>query len=249
MVLERVRRAWEELGRRDPLWAVLTWPGKRGNRWEPDEFFAIGESDVSQLMGHIESLGHSLLRRRALDFGCGVGRMTQPLASRFEEVWGVDIAPSMIESARRFNRYGDRCKYRVNDSEDLRCFSDDTFDFVLSHLTLQHMPPDCAKQYLREFLRVLVPGGLVVFQMAGEPTRERPRGVALVRRWLRWFVPEGLIGMYRRIRYGHLIDMYGIPREKMVGFLEENGARVLEVQADTSAGGGWTSFRYFVSKA
>jgi len=246
MELERLQRAWDDLGRDDPLWGILTWPGKRGNRWGADEFFATGESDVQQVMSHVDSLGRDFARRRALDFGCGVGRMTQPLARYFDEVCGVDIAPSMIDWAERFNGYGERCTYRVNKSNDLGCFPHGTFDFVLSHLTLQHMPPECAKAYVREFLRVLSPEGLLVFQMAGEPTARRPRPVALVRRCVRGAIPEGLIRLCRKLRYGHLIDMHGIPREEMVAFLEGNGGLILDVQQDTSAGGGWTSFRYWV---
>ena len=47
-----------------------------------------------------------------LDIGCGVGRLTQALSSRFDECWGVDIAPSMIESANKLNRCPDRCPAR-----------------------------------------------------------------------------------------------------------------------------------------
>ncbi len=53
----------------------------------------------------------SFPKRRALDFGCGVGRLTQALARHFNIVDGVDIAPSMIELANQFNRSGGRCRY------------------------------------------------------------------------------------------------------------------------------------------
>jgi len=248
MDLKHLQRNWDDLGRADPLWAVLTWPGKRGKRWDPEEFFAVGAAEIEALLRHIESLPVEVQRRKALDFGCGVGRLTQPLTEHFQEVWGVDIAPSMIELAGKYNRYGDRCKYRVNDSDDLRLFADATFDFVHSHLTLQHMHPHLARGYIREFIRVLAPGGLLVFQMAGEPTVTRRGPVRTLRRCVRRVIPEGVIRLCRRIRYGHLIDMYGIPREQMVEFLEGNGALVLDVQADTSAGGGWTSHRYWATK-
>jgi hypothetical protein len=40
------------------------------------------------------------------------------------------------------------------------------------------------------------------------------------------------------------IDMCGMPREEVIALLEESGATVLEVEEDTGAGSGWTSFRY-----
>jgi ubiquinone/menaquinone biosynthesis C-methylase UbiE len=246
--LRHLQRTWNDLGRTDPLWAVLTAPDKRGNRWELGQFFATGVGEIDALMRYIESLGLSLPKRKALDFGCGVGRLTQPLADHFHEVWGVDIAPSMIELAREYNRHGDRCKYHVNDKGNLSFFPDQSFDLVFSLLTLQHMPPEYAKAYIREFLRVLRPGGLLVFQMAGEQTAVRTGPAVSLRRFFRWLIPEPVIRAYRKLRYRHLIEMYGIARGEMVAFLEENGARVLDVQQDTSAGGGWTSFRYFALK-
>jgi SAM-dependent methyltransferase len=248
MDLKHLQRNWDDLGRTDPLWAVLTWPGKRGKRWDPQDFFAIGRREIEALIRYMDSLPIDVQRRKALDFGCGVGRLTQPLAEHFDEVWGVDIAPSMIELAGRYNRHGDRCQYRVNDSDDLQLFADETFDFVFSHLTLQHMDPRLAKGYIRDFLRVLVPGGLLIFQMAGEPTATRRGPARALRRLVRRLIPDRLMTAGRKLRYGHLIDMYGTKREDVLRFLDDNGARVVDVREDTSAGGGWTSFRYCAAK-
>jgi len=64
-----------------------------------------------------------------------------------------------------------------------------------------------------------------------------------------WFIPDAAIAAYRKRRYGHLIDMYGIPKEHMVAAIEQSGGRVLEAVSNTSAGGGWSSFRYCACKA
>ncbi|HEX8929982.1 MAG TPA: class I SAM-dependent methyltransferase, partial [Actinomycetota bacterium] len=45
---------------------------------------------------------------------------------------------------------------------DLAIFGDDRFDLVCSLLVLQHVRPGYARAYLREFLRVLRPGGVLV---------------------------------------------------------------------------------------
>ncbi len=80
MELKRLQRNWDNLGRTDPLWAVLTDPEKKGNRWQLAEFFATGVGEVSALLRWIEPVGVSLRRAKALDFGCDVGRLTQALA-------------------------------------------------------------------------------------------------------------------------------------------------------------------------
>ena len=120
MTLERLRRHWDLLGKKDPLWAVLALENKRGNRWRVDEFFATGQDEIEEVTKHMGALGVELDRRNALDFGCGVGRLTQALADRFEVVWGVDIAPSMIEQATRFDRHPGTCHYILNERADLR---------------------------------------------------------------------------------------------------------------------------------
>ena len=245
MRLKALQHVWEGLARRDPLWAVLTAPDKRGNRWDEAEFFATGVQAVEGILGHAESLDLTFGRGNALDFGCGVGRLTQALASHFDEVHGVDIAPSMIERARSHNRCGDRCTYHVNDRDDLSLFEDGAFDFVLSLITLQHMPPAHAARYLREFVRVLASGGVMVVQTAGEQISLSPGGL---RGLLRRAAPAPLLQAYRRLRQGHAIDMYGIPREEVVELLEANGATVVDVAEDPSAGGGWTSFLYCARK-
>lgn len=141
MDIKELQRNWDAFGKTDPLWAILTDPEKRGGKWDLDEFFKAGDDTINKIFKYIESIGINFRRGRALDFGCGVGRLTQPLTRYFNEVIGVDIAPSMIELARKYNRHGDRCKYYLNPDNDLRQFPDDSFDFIISIITLQHMKP------------------------------------------------------------------------------------------------------------
>ncbi|TMB93176.1 MAG: class I SAM-dependent methyltransferase [Chloroflexi bacterium] len=165
--LDRLQRAWDVAGKDDPFWSVLSVPEKQKNRWDVQEFLQTGVDEINGVMSHLHLLGISASRQRALDFGCGPGRLTQALASHFEQVDGVDISPSMIALAERLNQRPDRCHYHLNDRDDLRHFEDQTFDLVYSSITLQHVGPANARSYLKEFIRVLVPGGVLVFQLPG----------------------------------------------------------------------------------
>src|SRR5262249_32949517 len=81
----------------------------------------------------------------------------------FGEVWGIDVSPSMIDLARKYNP---RCKFHLNVTADLEYFPDRHFDLVYSFLVLQHLPNESLiYNYLREFIRVLRSGGLAVFQI------------------------------------------------------------------------------------
>jgi SAM-dependent methyltransferase len=183
MDLRGLEGVWNRLGRRDPYWAALTCEQKRDGRWSEEDFFRLGDEEIEARLRHAAERGWGVRRERALDFGCGAGRLTQALAARFASVDGVDIAPSMIELARRHNRHGDRCRYHVNGDPDLRMFPDGIFDFVYSTLVIQHIPPPYSSRYIRELIRVVAPGGLLVFQLPShrtpvEPSRDATSTVA-----------------------------------------------------------------------
>lgn len=182
MDFKLVRKHWDRLGERDALWAVLSVPAKKNGAWSQEEFFETGRREIDAVLAVAAQRGFDFPKRRALDFGCGVGRLTQALATRFEECDGVDVAPSMVRQATRLNRHANRCRYHLNQEPDLRLFPDGAFDFIYSVLVLQHMEPRFSKRYIREFLRVAGPGALVVFQLpshraVAEPAIGAPRSV------------------------------------------------------------------------
>jgi SAM-dependent methyltransferase len=168
--LGELQRQWDRFGREDPLWAILTAPGKRHGGWNPRDFFHSGEVEIARVMEKLQTTlkGINRVSGRALDFGCGVGRATQALCEYFDRVEGVDISAAMIKQADHYNRFGDRCIYHVNPAADLRMFGDAAFDFVYTAHVLQHMQPKYARAYVGEFFRIVRPGGLVVFQITTE---------------------------------------------------------------------------------
>ncbi|MBI2841163.1 MAG: class I SAM-dependent methyltransferase [Acidobacteria bacterium] len=126
---------------------------------------ATGVEEVDNILRETAELRIAVPPRRALDFGCGVGRLTQALCRHFDHCDGVDVATSMIAAARRIDAYPDRCSYHLNRSPDLRLFSEGSFSFIYSSLVLQHMHPDLACRYIRELIRVLAGDGVLVFQI------------------------------------------------------------------------------------
>ncbi len=154
-------RQWEEMAHLDPLFAILTEKAKQFGRWDTEEFFASGRKEIDELM---EARGFSKGDNgRALDFGCGVGRLSKALRAYFGEVTGVDIAEGMIDLARR---HAPRCRFILNRHEDLSLFENDSFDFIYSNIVLQHQPTQIlARRYIGEFIRIIKPRGIIVFQM------------------------------------------------------------------------------------
>jgi SAM-dependent methyltransferase len=243
MNVKDLQRDWDAFGKSDALWAILTQPGKRG-RWQLEEFFQTGVREIAGLFEYLDSLGVRLKRGKALDFGCGVGRLTQALSDHFEEVHGVDIAPSMIELAKRYNRHGSRCLHHVNASPSLDLFPDGTFDLVYSNITLQHIEPEYCARYLREFIRVLAPSGVLVFQL---PARPINRVKAAIKRR----VAKGILQLFRTFGYVKrpIMVMHGIGRSDVERIMDRAGAKIRDVQVDHAAGKDWLSHRYCVIKS
>jgi len=245
MKLWQTRRHWEKFARTDPLWAVLTAPGKEGNRWALDEFFATGEHDIAAALAAIRSRYPQLAHGRALDFGCGVGRLTQALALEFDHVTGVDLAADMLVHARQHNRRGDRVTYVHNPAADLACFADGSFDLVLSLITLQHIDPEYSRRYLAEFVRLCAPGGVAYFQVPDRRLNIRPSRLSLypptvmkkLRRWLNTFTAVQ-----------PAMEMHVLPREEVIALVTAAGGEVLATSASPKTGDDFVSYAYLVRK-
>jgi SAM-dependent methyltransferase len=253
MNLKQLEKNWNEFGKTDPLWSILTAPDKKGSRWEIRDFFGNGRKEIDAIMGYVESLDIKVHLKKALDFGCGVGRLTQALAYYFDEVYGVDIAPTMVELAKRYNHYESRCHYLLNERDNLSIFADSTFNFIYSTLTLQHMKPCYSRKYIKEFLRILVPNGLLIFQ---QPSREKPvseENEFSIRRVIRGLVPPMWVDLYRnkvqtRGRDEPRMEMYEITPRQVFKIVEESGGKILDVKKEEYIQSNWKSFQYCVTK-
>ncbi len=168
MDFDALTQQWDRFGVTDPLWAILTDPARKGNRWDVAEFFDTGRAEIAEVLARARQ--RNLPRRwaRGLDFGCGVGRLTQALTEHLEHMVGVDVAPSMIDAARRFNRHGTRCQYEVNSAPSLERWPSAHFDLIYTSRVLQHMEPKYATAYVRELVRTLAPGGYLSFDLPSE---------------------------------------------------------------------------------
>ncbi|MGI9092019.1 MAG: methyltransferase domain-containing protein [Mycobacteriales bacterium] len=173
MDLRELGESWNKFGKADPMWAILSLPEAKFGRWDPEEFFANGRAEIADFLTLADRVvgrhGAALRRGRSLDFGCGIGRLTQAMCLHFDRVDGVDIAPSMIDQAREWNTYGDRCEYHLNTVDDLSIFDAASFDFVYTAHVLQHMEQRYQRRYVAEFARILAPGGVAMFELVTVP--------------------------------------------------------------------------------
>jgi SAM-dependent methyltransferase len=117
---------------------------------------------------------------RSLEIGSGTGYFTLNLlrAGLISEATCSDISPGMLATLRaNAERLGLEVQTEQVDAECLP-FADESFDLVLGHAVLHHIP-DLDRAFA-EFERVLAPGGTVLF--AGEPSRYGDRLARLPKR-------------------------------------------------------------------
>jgi SAM-dependent methyltransferase len=235
--LRKLEQVWEELGREDPLWGVLSHEDKRGGRWSPSEFLQTGERTVCRLhevmmarAGAPERFGH------VLDFGCGVGRLSAAWGRRADHVTGVDISPGMIETGRRLIGEAANVDLILNASTHLGSWPDHSMDFVFSYICLQHMPWPLAAGYVAEFARICRPGHWVAFQL---PARQLTSGAgARLRQTLVEHLPFGLGRVYRKWRHGShaVFDMFFTHPDIVENTAATAGLQLVHKEPDAAAG-------------
>ena len=255
-----IGRHWNTLGQHDALGSILT-RADDDTGWDLDEFFETGRADVARLMANIERLMPSLQRRRALDFGCGVGRLTQALRGHFDEVIGVDAADSMIALARAYDRAPALCQFHVNRKSHLRQFPRDTFDLVFSRLVLQHIPARPMRRYVQELVRLLAPGGLFVFQLPTEidDAKHAFCNAPVVGGQLKRNLPSWVVRAHRQVKYAihrsmvpHMdmvphMEMFGMAQDAVVELVEGVGGQIVAIQPDRGHGTDVPGFEYWVT--
>ncbi|AXV36709.1 MAG: hypothetical protein CIT01_00115 [Methanobacterium sp. BRmetb2] len=246
MSLKNNKQNWEDASQIDPLWAILSDPNKKYLKWDIDEFFAIGENEIKDLMVFCEKLGYPKKRKNVLDFGCGIGRLTRPLSNYFQKCYGLDISENMIKLAKKHNKHCNKCEFILNNEDNLQLFPDDYFDMIYSDIVLQHIDDKkLIKAYISEFIRILKYRGLLVFQLPSYiPIKHRFQIRRRTYSYLRF------LGISKDILYFklglHPILMNFIPTKEVISFIKKNNAKILKI--DTFEHTSYINNIYFITK-
>ncbi len=153
---------WRKWGRIDPYFGVVSFDEFKADRIADNRarFFDTGRREIEIALNDIAARYGDVARRRALDFGSGVGRLALPLAERYDEVVGVDISDAMIAEARdNCGDVGVRNAHFVLSDDELTRVSG-SFDLVHSYIVLQHIPVDRGLALTSQMLSRLAPGGV-----------------------------------------------------------------------------------------
>ena len=172
-LLDRMRQDWNQPAREDPHYYVAFGRRAQGAPQGDAELFATAV-DVRGLRAearHLRPAGQPFPRNlKALEIGCGPGRLMRPLSADFAEIHGIDVSDEMIRLAREKLRAIPNAYVHHTRTSDLSLFPAESFDFVYSYAVFQHIPSrEVVLGYLADARRVLTPGGVLRCQINGLP--------------------------------------------------------------------------------
>lgn len=249
------KRAWRDWGTVNPLYGILTDPRYR-HGGSLQEFFDTGEGTVEAVLEQAEAAGLYVRNGAALDFGCGIGRLTFALAKRFDHVTGVDASPTMLAKAAELHPPVANCELALNDTDDLAALASGSFDLVLCLYVLQHLESvQVIERFLCELVRVARPGGAVVFQLPARVPAHRPplpplRTVAGLRTRTASLLRRAGVGprfLARHLDWVPEMTMLALARERVQAVVESAGGRVVAIGPVEVDPGGTEHLTYFVT--
>jgi hypothetical protein len=168
MVGHRSDNEWEKMGKVDPYYGVVTLDKFRRDQLTDeslDEFFKSGSDHIEFIVDRIRShLDSNFSPERGMDFGCGVGRCTIPMASVCKSVVGIDISRAMLDEGKRNCEKRSVTNIEFTRSDDQLSNISGSFGFVHSFIVFQHIPPRRGERIFERQVEMLADGGVGAVQ-------------------------------------------------------------------------------------
>jgi SAM-dependent methyltransferase len=218
---KRVETTWSALGQADAHWSVITDTRFQKATLEDhlDLFFEMGEGDIARVAAAMARVGACLEDiGSVIDFGCGVGRLSVPLARRTGHVTGVDISAAHLAEARGNVDVLELGNVALRQISSVREIADlPRVDLVLSIIVLQHNPPPVMREILAALCDRVAPGGYLYLQTPTYRDGYRYRASED-----RDDVAEGM-------------EMHLLPQHVFFATIQDAGLTILEVTEDAAA--------------
>lgn len=155
---------WVRLGANEPWWGVLSAPEfltENLTDQSKDRFYAQGVQEIDWVINLIRDFEPGFFPERALDFGCGLGRLSFAMSAFAGSVLGVDVSPGMLAEAehQRVLRGFTNVAFDSSIPEDQR------FDWVSTYIVLQHILPRTGYLIIADMLDRVNTGGWTSLQL------------------------------------------------------------------------------------
>jgi 2-polyprenyl-3-methyl-5-hydroxy-6-metoxy-1,4-benzoquinol methylase len=222
-------RVWKYYGHVDPYFGVLTADRFRRETFDQaarEEFFDSGRRYITETLATVgDRLLPGFRPTRALDFGCGVGRLLIPLAEQADYVVGVDVSEGMLAEAERNLERAGVSNYTLVMSDDALSQVEGTFDLIHSSMVFQHIPPSRGETIVQAMLDRLEAGGVGVLDFTYAYARgSRSWRSSLNTLYQRVPILHGIRNLARGERFGNpLMQMNTYDLNRIMCLLQEAG--------------------------
>jgi SAM-dependent methyltransferase len=166
LISDRIKQSWEHLGDTRAHHSVLTNKDFLPNSLEQNigAFWKSGENEVKEIEAILKRHKLNIEEiKTAVEYGCGVGRVTVPLSKRVRAMHAYDISRPHLEYAKE--HANEECAtINFNIVSDplgklLPC------DLFYSRIVFQHNPPPIIYKLIENAMEALNPGGIAIFQV------------------------------------------------------------------------------------
>jgi len=231
-------RQWEKFGKDDPYFGVLSQSRFKTAALTEEtraEFFRSGEEHIAEVLRKVhEHIDRSFTPRKAMDFGCGVGRLVIPLSRVAKEVTGVDVSASMLTEARKNCDARSIQNVKLVSADDELTALETNYDFIHSFIVFQHIPVQRGELIFQRLIAQLADGGVCVVHFTYGDERPIKRLIWWIRR-----IPlaANFANLLRGRRFSYpSMEMNSYDLNRLLRFLNQCNAR--DVYAELTDHGG-----------
>jgi SAM-dependent methyltransferase len=138
-----------------------------GGNPERAAWLAEGASDARLIREMLERNGAAMEEMGAvLDFGCGCGRVARHWAGlQGPEIHGVDVSRAAVRWCQRHLQFMETGR---SEADPPLAYPSSRFGFVYALSVFTHLPEGATEKWLAELIRILRPGGFLLFTLHGE---------------------------------------------------------------------------------
>jgi len=161
----------------------------------------------------------------------------------------------MVDFASTQKERGPNCTFIENATTRLHQFETASIDLIYSAIVFQHIAPRYTREYLKEFSRLLKPGGLLVFQLPSHLDPEHPGNQKPFRLFKKRLfyqlktLKQQIAKILPLVRSESFFEMNAIHQNRLVPFLEKQcNLEILAVPDFPAAGPAWKSYLYITEK-
>ena len=224
--MSKSKSVWEYFGENDPYFAVNTLSEMRSETIDKETialFFERGEEYIERIWNEIaENFIADFKPGRSLDFGCGVARMTLPIARRSKEAVGVDISQNMLDvAAENAKMFGVENVSFIRGDDTLSRVSGE-FDFIHSFVVFQHIDPKIGERIFKKMVESLSQNGIGVLHFEYANTVSTPAQNFRFRVYRDFPIVYSLRNLILRKRKEPLIPMYRYNLNDLLLILQQN---------------------------